>query len=38
MLQGFSVLLKLPKVDELRLAEFYKILVQFCDCLRPFCD
>jgi hypothetical protein len=38
VLRGFSLLFKLPEVQDLRLAEFCKILIQLYDCLRPLSD
>jgi hypothetical protein len=36
MFQGFSLLLELPKVEDIRLTKFCKIVVHFHDCLRLF--
>jgi hypothetical protein len=38
MLGCFSLLLKLAEVQDLRLAEFGKVLIELHNCLRPFPD
>jgi hypothetical protein len=38
VLGNFTLLLKLPKMEDHRLAELRKVFVQLYDCLRPFYD